>query len=99
MHHDNIRLFDEGHDMAHYHTAGLVPGLVSHEAHQHVAVATAVAASQEWLAKLSEHPDVRLALTSASRIKGSTQTMQDESHMALEAVARVSCLPDREMGR
>jgi hypothetical protein len=92
MHHDNTQLFSDGQDMVHYHAAGLVSGLASREAHQQVAVATAVAASKEWLVQLSEPPEVRRALHFASQIKGPTLLVQDDARTALEAVARVSCL-------
>jgi hypothetical protein len=73
---------------AEYHNAGPVPARgddASNLAHQQLAMHTAMAASIEWVDKLEENPDVKIAIDA---VKGWTLKTHDP-HLATELEASV----------
>ena len=92
MNHDNSQLCEGGLDMAIYHTAGMISARESAAGHQHLAVATAMAACHEWLLLLEQAPQVREAIEFAGHLKRRKFTAQAESRLAVESFIRANIL-------
>jgi hypothetical protein len=105
MNHDNSRLMyieyeNSGQPLrsqAEYHNAGPVPAHgddASDRAHQQLAVATALAASIEWLNKVEENGDAKKAIESAKRwnLKGPDAHLGRELEAATLTETILSCV-------
>ncbi|HEX4606348.1 MAG TPA: hypothetical protein VH724_20275 [Candidatus Angelobacter sp.] len=105
MNHDNSRLIYKEYEtagqpllsQAHYHTAGAVPALeqdaASVTAHQQFAFNTAVAASTEWVRKVKENAEAKVAIEFAQgwQLKLKEPKLAKELEAGLATQLALSC--------
>lgn len=99
MHHDSSALETGGRSMAEFHEAGPRPATRSATRHQAVAVATATAASSEWLERLGADPEIEQILREAARAREPALLLGGTARSAVEAMVRVSFLVGTWDGR
>ncbi|MDX8377861.1 MAG: hypothetical protein R8L53_07545 [Mariprofundales bacterium] len=93
MNHDNSQLINDfGVDIRKYHNHGLPATEAFALKHQQYAVATAIAASKEWVGLLAKDPLLRNAIQFSGKAKSRTLLFKNKARLLVEGLERTSCL-------